>query len=37
MERVLTHLDILERDYFGLAYRDDGIMVGLVISIMSAC
>ena len=30
MEEVAKHLDLLERDYFGLAYIDEGIMVGSV-------
>ncbi len=29
MDDVLQHLDILEKDYFGLAYRDDGVTVSM--------
>ncbi len=32
MEEVLHHLDILERDYFGLAYQDDGVTVSRVVA-----
>ena len=27
MDEVANHLDLLEKDYFGLAYFDEGMMV----------
>ena len=31
LDEVAKHLDLLEKDYFGLAYTDEGMMVGVCV------
>ncbi len=36
LDEVFKHLDLAERDYFGVAYKDSDVMVSVCVRVLSA-